>query len=332
MNAEFASTPPDPNVRTQGGECSEALSRTAATAPIAPGGPADPEGPNRRRVLGRLAALAGAPLVADMLASSAAAQTSPDDGLGDFALLNVVLSLEYLQFELFNSAINGAVDLGAAFRGANPGSVTGEGPVPDLSGEAAALVAEGADLEARHIMVLRAFMEGYGRRPVDRPALDLTASVTLLAPAGSRLARSPFAGTDALFTTLLLVEEVAVGVYAAIVQRAADPNVRTVMLQILAAEGYQGGALRTLMRQRGLSDAAAAVTRIVDTRGGLTEGGAVAETGLGDAAVANLVPADTSGFILPRRLSTALRVLYGGDAPGGFFPAGILIAPGGRRI
>ena len=257
----------------------------------------------------------------------------PDDGLGDFALLNLVLSLEHLQFELYNHALHGSVDLGPAFSGSAPGEVIGGGPMTGVGEDLAALVAECADLEARHITVLRAFFDGYGRSAVDRPAIDFVGGFRPFAGAAGGLggAASPFASADALILCALLVEDIAVSAYTTILERVVDPNVRTVLHRVTPAEGYQAGALRMLARQRGLAAEARAIAAL-EAR---LRGTEVIDPGAGSGVIADAIPTDFSGFIPADDLGATLGALYAGrgrSGGGGFFPEGIVIGADGRRI
>ena len=290
---------------------------------------------------------------------------TPSVNTGDIDVLNFALNLEYLEaqfysYAVFGTGLNSSLLAGVGTQGAVATSATAGPRAVDFSGETliGQYAREIAADEIAHVQFLRTVL---GSAAVAQPAINLngdangafsvaaraagiaTTTGTLSGAASTTGTFDPYSSPDAFLLGAFIFEDVGVTAYKGSATVLRDKTYLEAAAGILAAEAYHAGLIRTVLYNRGQSNAAliAAPGRISDARDTLD--GTTAASGppalfadddqpitLGTAPTyagnANLVPADVNGIAFGRTPAQVLRIAYlnatVGTTSGGFFPAG----------
>lgn len=254
----------------------------------------------------------------------------------DIDILNFALNLEYLEAEFYLLATTGvglaqSESTGVVGSGkkphaeGTPGNVTGGSKVPfavPLIQQYAEKIA--AD-ERAHVNFLRLAL---GDRAVARPAIDLQNSFNAAAvAAGIGPSFDPFANDDNFLLGAFIFEDVGVTAYhgaAGLIKNKAFLNAAA---GILGTEAYHAGNIRTVLLERGQSNAALItianqISALRASADGSGNGGH--EEGLTlSSGNANIAPTDSNGVTFARTFPEVLNIVYLGNRPGGFFPDGV---------
>jgi len=270
----------------------------------------------------------------------------------DADVLNFALQLEYLEANYYSYATTGAgiaagLQTGVGTQGAViPGSgagaaraVTFTGSTDDrIVGEYAREIA--AD-EVAHVTFLRTAL---GSAASAQAAINLSGSASVTAngatvpgafTAAARAAGvigandifDPYATVENFLIGSYLLTDVGVSAYRGSARLITNKTFLEAAAGILSTEAYHDGVIRSNLWQRGLTVPSiyTRITQISNSRDTL-DGTPDTDQDIGTAAVANIVPTDTGGFVLGRTAPQVLNVVYGSQAAvsqGGFFPAGV---------
>ncbi len=239
----------------------------------------------RRRFL-KTAGISGVGLVGLMMAEGQLVTAAAGPTASDIDMFNFALNLEYLKAQFYSFATTGK-PIATALQGAKPGATTGGAAVTfDNTSKTSTLAAELAADDLAHVQVLQA-----AGANVDMPALALNASVAMGAQ------------TDFLQVARAF-EDVAVSAYASMVPLMQTKDDFNLVAQLLATEAQHAGAVRKLCVEQSVTSAPL------------------------DAAD---IPPDATHYfsldvthaeVAARTTAQVLAIVYGGTAPGLFFPLG----------
>ena len=242
-------------------------------------------------------------------------------GITDADILNFALNLEYLEAEFY---------LRAAFgRGLSDADITGTGTLGGVSGGRQVLfvdrniknyATEIAGDEENHVKFLRAAL---GDAKVARPAIDINNAFTTAARAAGVIGPGetfdPYANDTNFLLGAFIFEDVGVTAYKGAAPLIQSKAILVAAAGLLAVEAYHAGEIRTILYAKGAFEP---VAKISNLRNAL--GGPGLDQGIGDATVANIVPADANSLAFSRSPKQVLNIVYGNPdtTPGLFFPAG----------
>ena len=259
--------------------------------------------------------------------SDAAALTA-----SDIHILNFALNLEYLEAEYYTYATTGAgiQALGIKVQGAGQaGAVTIKANplVPFVNPAILDYAMEIAADERAHVQLIRSLIQGAGRRPPARPAIDLLNSFTAVAQAAGIIEPSdtfdPFADEAAFLTGAFIFEDLGVTAYRGVAPSLTNKTVLSAVAGLLGTEAYHAANIRTKIFETG-GIAVEAAQKVSDWRDAL-DGEGDKDQGVVLEEHANIVPTNTAGIVYNRTLRQVRDILYGtpGAAEGGFFPNGM---------
>ena len=285
--------------------------------------PFPPADAGRREIVRRLGAGAvGTALVAsmagvDLAASSPAAEAAT---ITDTDILNFALNFEYLGAEYYLRAISGSGLPANLLTGVGTqGSVTGGSVVPWNGSAIVAFAQRLAIDEIAHVEFLRAVN---GANAIAEPAINLSTSWTTLAIAAGLIKTGqtfdPFADPVSFLLGAYVIEDVCVTALTGAAGLLTSPANITGAAGLLGTEGYQAGAIRSLLSDLGAGQATDAISAL---RAKLS--GAADDVGTSIAGNDyNFVPNDINGLAFRRTPSQVLNIAYGGGAASGygFFP------------
>jgi len=217
----------------------------------------------------------------------------------DLDILNFALNLEYLEAEFYLRAAFGT-GLSPQDIGSNPGPVIGGRQVPFSNPDIRQYAEEIARDEEAHVKFLRAAIQSFGGRPVDRPAIDIENSFKQVVPGFD-----PYANDNNFLVGAFVFEDVGVTAYSGAAPLITDKQVVLAKAAgILAVEAYHAGLIRLLCYERGLQSLTAQVVAKRDADG---KGEDIVKAGH-----TNIVPADANAVAFARPAEEGA-----GGAPGG---------------
>ena len=275
-----------------------------------------------RRLFLKSAGVAGLGVVgAGALGGAAPAAAS---GISDGAVLNFALNLEYLEAEFYSYAFHGhgLPDKLTGGKG-NKGGVKGGKQVKFASRSIYNYAKEIAWDELHHVQFLR---KALGGAKVARPAIDLQDSFTAAAtaagliPAGQTF--DPFANEDNFLLAAFLFEDVGVTAYKGASPLISNKTYLEAAAGILAVEAYHAGLIRSQLWERGMQDAARAISNARDS----LDGKGNRDQPIGTPRSTNIQPTDGNGIAFSRSAGEVLNVVYLNPKSvnkGGFFPKGV---------
>ena len=299
--------------------------------------------------------LAGAVATGTMLAgcgngnggSTSTAGAAPTNGSAqqDVDVLNFALNLEYLEANFYLFATTGAGIPASMQTGTGTqGSVTG-GAMVNFMGDTLTqqYANEIASDELAHVTFLRSALTSAA---VAQPAINISgtdpngsfsmaAQAAGLVPAGT--AFNPYADPVSFLYGAFIFEDVGVTAYSGAATLISNPNYLQAAANILAAEAYHAGLVRTVLYSKGLATPTIltnvdAISNARDSLDGPTDDdqgispsqGVIPSVNSGIKS--NIVPLNTSGQVFNRTAGQVLNVVYLNKASvtsGGFFPAGL---------
>ena len=279
-----------------------------------------PVGASRRSVVQHLGAKAiGAAALAvgaGVVLDSAPAQAATTDA----DILNFALNFEYLGAEYYLRAISGTgLDASMLTGTGTQGIVIGGSMVPFGSSPIVAYAQRLAVDEIGHVQFLRAAL---GSAAIAEPSINLSTSWTTLAVAAGLIAAgqtfNPFADPISFLLGAYVIEDVCVTALAGAARLLTDPNNVEAAAGLLATEGYQAGAIRTLLSDLGAGQATDAISNLRSTLSGVQDDFGTTIPG----QAYNFVPNDINGLAFRRTTAQVLNIAYGGGAASnfGFFP------------
>ena len=250
--------------------------------------------------------------------------TPEGEPISDASILNFALNLEYLEAEAYSYAVYGhGLDAADIDGNCEIGEVTGGAKVPFTDPLLARIAADVARDEVEHVRFLRAAL---GTAKVSRPRIDLVGAATAAARAagliGAEETFNPFADETSFLLTGFLFEDVGVTAYKGAAPLIQSKTYLEAAAGILAVESYHAAAWRTYILQRGLEDAANAISAARDSLDGPTTLDAGVTAANGDVILA---PTDENSVAYSRTPGQVLNIVYLNPAStdrGGFFPHG----------
>jgi hypothetical protein len=242
--------------------------------------------------------------------------------LGDPAILNFALNLEYLEAEFYLRAVYGhGLNSDETSGRGQRGTVAGGSQVPWTDDHLRDIAKEIANDERDHVNFLRSAL---GRNKVAEPSIDLKQSFNILAQAaGLGDSFDPFESETNFLIGAFIFEDVGVTAYHGAATLISSKAYLDAAAGILAVEAYHAGVIRLLCYQMSLSQQCNAIS---DLREKLSKkAGAKTRTDQGillDGGKINLVPTDANGLAFERNSDEVLNIVYAGGKKGdfGFFP------------
>ncbi|MCF6379227.1 ferritin-like domain-containing protein [Nocardioides KLBMP 9356] len=277
-----------------------------------------------RRLFLKSAGVAGLGVVGAGALGGLASAPAEAAGVSDGAVLNFALNLEYLEAEFYSYAFHGhgLPDSLTGGKG-NKGGVTGGRQVNFQSKSIYNYAKEIAWDELHHVKFLRTALGG---AKVSRPAIDLQNSFTAAATAAGLIQPGqtfdPFANENNFLLAAFLFEDVGVTAYKGASPLISNKTYLEAAAGILAVEAYHAGLIRSQLWDRGLQDAARAISNARDSLDGKSN----RDQGIGKADTANIQPTDKNGIAFSRTPGQVLNVVYLNPksvTKGGFFPKGV---------
>ncbi len=286
------------------------------------------ENPDDRRRFLRSASVAGLGVVgAGLLVGAEAGKASADPeaaAISDGAILNFALNLEYLEAEFYNNAVFGHGLPSSLTTGKGElGPVSGGHAVPFATKAVKQIATEIAKDEYDHVAFLRAAL---GSAKVARPAININTAFTAAATAAGLIKKGEtfnvYANEDNFLLGAFIFEDVGVTAYKGAAPLISNKTYLGAAAGILAVEAYHAGTIRTELFNKGLAEAANAIS-LARTR---LDGPGMDDQGVTVKGVANIVPTDANGLAYSRTPGRVLNVVYLTPKvanSGGFFPKGL---------
>ncbi len=258
-------------------------------------------------------AMVGSLTALDSRPAQAAAITDTD-------IFNFALNFEYLGAEYYLRALTGNGIASNLLTGTGTqGTVTAGGPVPWNGSPIESFAQILASDELAHLEFIRA---ANGSAAIAEPTINLSTAWTTLAIAAGLITAgqtfNPYADPVSFLIGAYVIEDVCVTALTGAAALITNPNNVTAAAGLLGTEGYQAGAIRTLLSDLGAGDVTNAISAL---RANLS--GAADDFGTSIPGNAyNIVPNDTNGLAFRRTTTQVLNIAYGGGAASnfGFFP------------
>ncbi|MGH9466831.1 MAG: ferritin-like domain-containing protein [Terriglobales bacterium] len=243
----------------------------------------------RRRFL-KAAGLTGAG-VAGLMFVGGQLVTASGAAVTDADILNFALNLEYLEAEFYSYATTGQGISASLFTGAGAqGATTGGAAVTfDTTTKTKSVANEIAQDELDHVTFLR---NALGSAAVAKPVINLAALTAM-------------GGQASFLEVARAFEDTGVTAYAGAAPLLQSKTYLQAAAQIFATEALHSGNVRKLCVEQGTPQ----VT--LDSED------------VPPSASQYFSVSDTSGLVATRTTAQVLAIVYGGPAPGAFFPAGM---------
>ena len=289
--------------------------------------PAADRGMRRRGVLGTFGAGAAATALGGAAVTTGATMLGSRpawaQAVTDVDLFNFALNFEYLGAEYYLRGLTGQGLPSTLLTGTGTqGTVLAGGPVAFQSTAIPQYVQRLAVDELGHVQFIRAVL---GAAAISEPQIDLSvASWTATAIAAGLIAPgqtfNPYASDVGFLLGAYVIEDVCVTALAGAARLVTSKDNLEAAAGLLGVEGYQAGAIRTLLANVG---AGAATNAISALRANLS--------GVGDNGVINaglqydFTNTDSNALVYRRTPRQVLNIAYGavGATKGGFFPNGV---------
>ncbi len=265
----------------------------------------------------------GAGLLGGVEATSASASTS-SGAISDSAILNFALNLEYLEAEFYSHAVYGwglpsSLTSGKGQRG----RVEGGHAVPFKSSSIRQFATEIAKDEYEHVAFLR---KALGSAAVAQPEININTAFTAAATAAGLIKKGQtfnvYANEDNFLLGAFIFEDVGVTAYKGAAPLISNKTYLGAAAGILAVEAYHAANIRTVLYERGLANAANAISNARDSLDGSSDD----DQGITLGGKANIVPTDGNGLAFGRTPGQVLNVVYLTPKvanSGGFYPHGV---------
>ena len=286
--------------------------------------PETPPELGRRGLLDRLGiGTVGTAIVGSLAATGIAASTKPAEaapGITDADILNFALNFEYLGAEYYLRALTGTgLPANLVTGTGTQGTVSGGSVVP-WNGSAIQSYAQRLAIdELGHVEFLRTALGGAA---IAEPSINLSTSWTTLAIAAGLIASgqtfNPFADPVSFLIGAYVIEDVCVTALAGAAGLLTSPTNISGAAGLLGTEGYQAGAIRTLLADLGAGQVTDAISNLRSTLSGVVDDAGTSIPG----NAYNFVPNDTNALVYRRSTAQVLNIAYGGGAASnyGFFP------------
>ena len=282
---------------------------------------------DRRRIL-RTASVTGlgvvgAGLLGGVEATSASASTN-SAAISDSAILNFALNLEYLEAEFYSHAVYGwGLPANLTSGKGQRGRVEGGHAVPFKSSSIRQFATEIAKDEYEHVAFLR---KALGSAAVAQPEININTAFTAAATAAGLIKKGQtfnvYANENNFLLGAFIFEDVGVTAYKGAAPLISNKTYLGAAAGILAVEAYHAANIRTVLYERGLANAANAISNARDSLDGPTDD----DQGITLHGEANIVPADGNGIAFGRTPGQVLNIVYLNPRPahsGGFYPDGV---------
>ncbi len=286
----------------------------------------------RRGFLGRLLGLGAGALTLAGSRQAAEAQVAPIPGVNDAAILNFALNFEYLGSEFYTYGLTG---MGIAAAGI---PITGSGTAGPTITKTNPMVTFTTPLlqqfftelerdEQAHVLTVRSGLASIGGTPIAKPTIDLLNSFnTASQMAGLGSTFDPYANETNFLLGAYILEDVCVTALHGAAPLIVNKTVLNSAAGLLGVEGYQAGAIRALLNQRGMGAATQAISTVRANASGVGDYG-VAQGSLaaGPAGTTSIVLADSNALAFARTPRQVLNIVYlnPDGTSGGFFPMGV---------
>ncbi|HEY6499028.1 MAG TPA: ferritin-like domain-containing protein [Streptosporangiaceae bacterium] len=264
----------------------------------------------------------GAGLLGGVEATSASASTN--SAISDSAILNFALNLEYLEAEFYSHAVYGwglpsSLTSGKGQRG----RVEGGHAVPFKSSSIRQFATEIAKDEYEHVAFLR---KALGSAAVAQPEININTAFTAAATAAGLIKKGQtfnvYANENNFLLGAFIFEDVGVTAYKGAAPLISNKTYLGAAAGILAVEAYHAANIRTVLYERGLANAANAISNARDSLDGRSDD----DQGITLGGKANIVPTDGNGLAFGRTPGQVLNVVYLTPKvanSGGFYPHGV---------
>ena len=235
-----------------------------------------------------------------------------------------MLNLEYLEAEFYSNAVYGhGLPDKLTYGKGRRGPVEGGRGVPFKSRNVRGFATEIARDEYEHVAFLRSAL---GSAAVARPAINIKTSFTAAATAAGLIKAGQtfdvYANEDNFLLGAFIFEDVGVTAYKGAAPLISNKTYLGAAAGILAVEAYHAANIRTVLYNRGLADAANAISNARDSLDGPTDD----DQGITLNGQANIVPADSHGLAFSRTPGQVLNVVYltpKKATSAGFYPDGV---------
>ena len=277
-------------------------------------------GMDRRSVLRAFGAgTAGAAVLAGGL--TVGSTPSKAQGVTDADLFNFALNFEYVGAEYYLHGLTGQGLPASLLTGTGTqGTLTVGGPVAFQSAAIQQYVQRLAVDELGHVQFIRAVL---GAAAIAEPTIDLVNPWTTFAVAAKLIQPgqtfNPYASDVGFLIGAYVIEDVCVTALAGAARYVSNKNNLEAAAGLLGVEGYQAGAIRSLLANVGAGAATDAISAVRAALSGVGDQGTSVP---GNAF--NFTNVDSNALVYRRTPAQVLAIAYGGGTTGGgLFPNGV---------